>query len=261
MLSEQTIVITGAANGLGRAWTEGFLAEGATVVAADINEEQLGQLSGDRLHTIVTDVSRDSDVKRMIEFAIEQTGRVDVLFNNAGMGYGQQIESAPDGAFEYHIAVHLFGCVNGMRAAIPHMRKQGFGRIVNTISRGAEADTPGTSGYAAAKSGMFAASRVAAQEVKDSDILVNMLIPGPTNTAIWHQDRPELQPASVTFPTALMLGTLPADGPTLAGSSGTRRSTSCLIQMATCRSTSAAVADGYLTHVGQGMSGRRSVSY
>jgi NAD(P)-dependent dehydrogenase (short-subunit alcohol dehydrogenase family) len=210
----QTILITGAANGLGRAWTEGFLAEGATVIAADINEEMLAGLAGESCHTVVTDVSRADQVKAMVEFAIAKTGRLDVLFNNAGMGYGHKIESAPDDAFEQHVAVHLFGCVNGMRAAIPHMRQQGFGRIINTISRGAEVNAPGTSGYAAAKAGMFAASRVAAQEVRDTDILVNMLIPGPTNTSIWHRDRPELQSASVTFPTAKMLATLPAGGPT-----------------------------------------------
>lgn len=213
-LEDQTIVITGAASGLGRAWTTGFLAEGATVLAVDIDGDKLAALSGDRLHTLVVDVAEADQVQSMVDVAIARTGRIDVLFNNAGMGYGHRIESAPDGFFEHHIAVHLFGCVNGMRAAIPHMRERGFGRIINTISRGAEVNTPGTSGYAAAKAGMFAASRVAAQEVRDTDILVNMLIPGPTNTDIWGRDRPELQSPDATWPTARMLATLPSGGPT-----------------------------------------------
>ena len=110
--------------------------------------------------------------------------------------------------------MHLFGCANGMRAAIPVMRAQSYGRIINTVSRNAEADVPGTSAYAAAKAGMWAASRVAAREVDDADILINMLIPGPTNTAIWGRDMPKLQAPAVTYPTAKMLATLPADGPT-----------------------------------------------
>ena len=214
MLEDKTIVITGAASGLGRAWTEGFLKEGATVVAADINEKALGDLAGGKLHTIVTDVAREEQVKRMVAFAVERTGRIDVLFNNAGVAYQMTLEDAPDGAFEKHVAIHLFGCVNGMRAALPHMRRQNYGRIINTISRGAETDVPRTSAYAASKAAMWAASRVTAREVGDCDILVNLLVPGPTNTAIWGIPVPDLQPPEATYPTARMLATLPAGGPT-----------------------------------------------
>ena len=163
--------------------------------------------------TMVVDVADAAQVRQMIDYAVDQTGRLDVLFNNAGLAFGHKVEESPDKAFERHVAVHLFGCVNGMKAAIPHMRQQGYGRIVNTISRNAETDLPGTSAYSAAKAGMWAASRVAAREVADADILVNMLIPGPTNTAIWGRDMPQLQSPEVTYPTARMLATLPADGP------------------------------------------------
>ncbi len=214
MLKERTIIITGAASGIGRAWAEGFTEQGAIVVAADINEDKLNELKDHGIQTIRTDVSDAAQVKAMVEFAVDQSGRVDVLFNNAGLGYGHTVERSPDDAFEHHIAIHLFGCINGMRAAIPHMRRQDYGRIINTISRNAEVDMPGTSAYAAAKAAMWAASRVVAKEVSDADILVNMLIPGPTNTAIWGRDMPNLQAPEVTYPTARMLATLPTDGPT-----------------------------------------------
>ena len=183
MFKDKTILITGAASGLGRAWAQGFSADGATVIAADINGEGLVEVPA--ALRITLDVSRADDVERMIATTVKQTGRIDILFNNAGLGFNKRLENSELGDFEQHIAVHLFAMVNAMRAAIPHMRRQNFGRIINTISRNAEYDTVGTSAYAAAKAGMWAASRVAAAELSDTNILINMLIPGPTRTAIW----------------------------------------------------------------------------
>lgn len=212
-LAGRTVVVTGAASGIGRAWVNGFVADGATVVAADINAAGLAELAPLGVHTFVLDVADSAQVKAMIDYAVRQTGRLDALFNNAGLAYNLTLEASPEGAFERHIAVHLFGCINGMRAAIPIMRRQGTGRIVNTVSRNAEVDVARTSAYAAAKAAMWAASRVTAREVSDADILVNMLIPGPTRTAIWGRDRPEMQSPDVTYPTARLLATLPAGGP------------------------------------------------
>ena len=142
---------------------------------------------------LTVDVSDSNQVEQMILDSIEQTGRIDVLFNNAGVGFNKRLEKKLKGDFEQHIAVHLFAMVNAIRAAIPHMRTQNYGRIINTISRNAEYDVVGTSAYAAAKAAMWAASRVTAAELHDTNILINMLIPGPTRTAIWGRDMPEFQ--------------------------------------------------------------------
>ena len=214
MVKKKTIVITGAASGIGRAWAKAFNEEGANVIGCDINQEGLSSLKELGISTLVTDVSKDQQVKDLVNFAIEKTGRLDVVFNNAGMGYGHKLEESPVGAFEHHVAVHLFGCVYGMKNAIPIMRKQGSGRIINTISRNAETNTPGTSAYSAAKAAIWSASRVAAYEVSDSDILINMIIPGPTNTGIWGRDMKHLQSPEATYPTARMLATLKEGGPT-----------------------------------------------
>ena len=211
MFEGQTILITGAASGLGRAWAEGFTADGATVIAADINNKGLIEVPA-AIHLTV-DVSSASEVEQMIADGIAQTGRIDVLFNNAGLGFNKRLENSQDGDFEQHIAVHLFAMVNAMRAAIPHMRAQNYGRIINTISRNAENDVIGTSAYAAAKAAMWAASRVTAAELQDTNILINMLIPGPTRTAIWGKDMQNFQEPSATYPTAKMLASFANDGP------------------------------------------------
>ncbi|MFL2697674.1 MAG: SDR family NAD(P)-dependent oxidoreductase [Gammaproteobacteria bacterium] len=213
-IKDKSVVITGAANGIGRAWAENFHKEGAKVIACDIDKGNLDTLSELGIKTIEVDVSKDLEVKRMIDFALSENGSLDVLFNNAGLGYGYQLEDSPEGAFEQHVAVHLFGCVYGMKYAIPIMKKQERGRIINTISRNAETNTPTTSAYSAAKAGIWSASRVTANEVSASNILINMLIPGPTNTKIWGRKVDHLQGPIETYPTAKMLATLEDGGPT-----------------------------------------------
>lgn len=213
-LEGRTVVVTGAASGIGRALAEGFLRGGARVVAADVQASGLVPLREKGALIQHTDVRLREQVEALIERARSETGRVDALFNNAGIGDRGRIEELAPGQLERMIEIHLYGTIWGMRAAIPVMRAQNYGRIVNTLSRAAEISAPGSGAYSAAKAGMWAATRAAAAETADADILVNGLIPGPTNTAIWGRDMPRLQPPEVVYPTARMLATLPAGGPT-----------------------------------------------
>ena len=80
------------------------------------------------------------------------------MFNNAGMGFGYKVDSFPDGSFEHHVSVHLFGTVYGMRYALPLMQQQGYGRIINTIS-GMLRPMQKELAYAAAKAGIWSATR------------------------------------------------------------------------------------------------------
>ena len=214
MLKDKTILITGAASGLGKAWSKKFSEEGARVFACDINEEGLTELKDLDIDTQVIDVSSPSHVQSFVESAITDTGNIDVLFNNDGMGFGYKLDSFPDGAFEHHVSVHLFGTVYGMRYALPLMQRQGYGRIINTISRNAETNVEKTSAYSAAKAAIWSATRVAANENIDHNILINMIIPGPTNTNIWGKDMPHLQSPEDTYPTARLLACLEEGGPT-----------------------------------------------
>ncbi len=207
-----TILITGAGSGLGKAWSRGFLADGASVVAADVNPAGLTELEALGAVTVVCDVADEAAVQAMIAAAVEHTGRLDVLFNNAGIGMNRPFLDVPAGEFERHVEVHLYGMIYGMRHALPVMQRQGSGRIVNTISRAAEFTGPRNAAYAAAKAGMWAATRSACRDVVEEDIRINMLIPGPTNTPIWGRDMPQMQSPEATYPTAKMLATLPKEG-------------------------------------------------
>ncbi len=207
----KTVVITGAASGIGRALALGFANDGARVVATDINEAALREIASERIATLAVDVGRDDDVRRMIAFAQKNTGRVDVLFNNAGLGGAKVIEQIEDDMFERYIRVHLFGAFYGTRAALKVMRQQGFGRIVNTLSRHAGQRATGFAAYASAKAGMLALTRVTSAEVAGVDILVNGMIPGPTKSGMMTGDN--LQAPEAVYPGALWLATLPTGGP------------------------------------------------
>ena len=214
-LEGRTVIVTGAASGIGRAIALGASGDGAVVVAVDIDDaglSTLGAEAGIVVHH--ADVTDERQVRTAVDRAASETGRVDVLVNNAGVAGRGTIETSATGAFEHTVAVHLFGALYGMRAALPHMRAQRFGRIVNVLSRAAEVAAPDGVAYSAAKAALFAVTRAAAKEVAGDGILVNGLIPGPTNTAIWGVDRPDLQAADVVYPHARFLFELPDDGPT-----------------------------------------------
>lgn len=212
-IAGQTVIVTGAASGIGRALAANFAKDGAQVVAVDVNGEGLASLAGDGIETVVGDVTQPDVLDQATHTALDRTGRVDVLVNNAGIGLRRKIEDLSVGDFEAVYAVHVLGSLYGIRAVAGAMRKQGHGRIISIVSRAPEECLPGGSAYAGAKAALWAVSRSAAAELAEDGVLVNCLIPGPTNTALWNRPRPDLQSPDVVYPTALALATLPAGGP------------------------------------------------
>src|SRR5262249_36767208 len=131
--------------------------------------------------------------------------------NNAGFGLRRKIEDLSVGEFEAVYAVHVLASVYGIRAVAPAMRRQQYGRIISVVSRSAEDCKASNSAYSSAKAALWAVSRCAAAELVEDGVLVNGLIPGPTNTGLWDRPRPDLQSPEAVYPTALALATLPSD--------------------------------------------------
>jgi 3-hydroxybutyrate dehydrogenase len=209
-LSEMTVAITGAASGIGYALGQGFLQDGARLLAVDRHGGGLKPLAEQGATTAIVDVADPAQVQMMVDLAVESYGRLDVLINNAGIGYRARITDYGPGRFEEIIQVNLFGPFYGLSAALPVMRRQGFGRIINLLSRAAETGSPDMPAYGCSKAALFALTRSAAKEIEEgTDILINGLIPGVTKTGLM----PQGQDPSVVYPTARMLATLPAGGP------------------------------------------------
>lgn len=208
-LREMTVLVTGAASGIGFALCEGFLDDSACVIAVDRNPEGMKPLAEKGAVTLQVDVSNPMQVQQMVKTAVKETGRLDVLFNNAGLGLRCDLPDHKPDQFEEVIRVNLFGPVYGMRYAIPVMQSQKFGRIINLVSRVPEFGAAGMSAYGSSKAALWAATRHVANEVKDADVLINGLIPGPTKSGMM----PKGQNPSKVYPTARMLATLSAGGP------------------------------------------------
>jgi len=183
-------VITGAASGIGRATARRFRAEGARLVLADIDEDGgaavAAELGGQAAHVVFrrVDVTDVAAVDALMQDAVETHGRLDVLFNNAGIGiYGKTPDLDPE-LWHHVINVDLHSVFYGCRAAIPHLRKNGGGAIINTASISGLFGDYGLSAYSAAKGAVANYTRTLAVDHARENIRVNSVCPGPIDTAL-----------------------------------------------------------------------------
>lgn len=185
----QCVVITGAASGMGRATAERFAAAGAFVVLADLDAEK-GQAAADaigrdRALFVRTDVSREEDVAALIAAATKERGRIDCLFNNAGVFDTQNsiLEFTPD-SFRRMTDILLMGPMLGTKHVAPVMRKQGGGVIINTTSVTAMQAAGISVSYSVAKAGLVHFTTTAAAELGKHSIRVNAVCPGGVLTGM-----------------------------------------------------------------------------
>src|ERR1700730_16823869 len=153
----KTWFITGTSSGLGRLLAERLLQRGDRVVATLRHEgalDELKQQYDDRLHVLTLDVTDIREVHTNISAAFEAMGRIDVVVNNAGYGLFGAAEEVTDEQIERQIATNLTGSIQVIRAALPHLRRQGGGRIVQVSSEGGQIAYPNFSLYHATKFGI-----------------------------------------------------------------------------------------------------------
>ena len=177
--------ITGTSNGLGRVLTEKLLARGDRVVATVRKADALAELKtmhGEQLLVVTVDITDTAGSRRTVDEAFARLGRIDVVVSNAGYGLFGAAEELTDAQIDQQIATNLVGSIQLIRAALPHLRAQGGGRILQVSSEGGQIAYPGFSVYHASKWGIEGFIEAVSQEVAPFGIDFVLVEPGPTRT-------------------------------------------------------------------------------
>lgn len=183
-LKDKVALVTGAGQGMGRAIARQFAAEGAIVVALDLNLEAAQQTlegCGEQHLARALNVADAAAVNALVDEVLALRGRVDVLVNNAGTGGMDSFTEMSDEAWARVIGVNLNGAFYCARAAVRAMLKTGGGTVVNVGSTSAVSGD-GPAHYVTSKAALMGLTRVMAKELAKSGVRVNTLVPGPTNT-------------------------------------------------------------------------------
>ena len=185
-------IVTGAASGIGRALCEEFGRKNAVVVASDINSEDVKEVAsgiteaGGHAVSAKLDVSQSEEVKTFVKKTVNEYGRVDYIFNNAGIAVCGEVRDMELAHWEKVIAVNLMGVVYGTSAAYSLMVKQGFGHIVNVASLAGLIGYPTNIPYAAAKSAVVGLSTSLRFEGDELGVKVSVVCPGFIDTGIYN---------------------------------------------------------------------------
>jgi 3-oxoacyl-[acyl-carrier protein] reductase len=188
-LEGKVALVTGAGSGIGRATAELFAKEGAKVAVVDLSDEAgeqtveaIRELGGDSIF-IRADVSNADDVAAMIGKTVDAWGKIDILYNNAGIPMGATpIEDVEDDFFDKTMAVNVRSVHLGIKHVVPHMKQQGGGVILNTASTAGIRPRPGLSAYAASKGAVIALTKALALELAPFKIRVVSINPVATDT-------------------------------------------------------------------------------
>ena len=196
-IAGKVVVITGASSGLGEATARHLSAQGASVVLGARRVDRIQALAaelagtGGKAIAIATDVTDYDQVKRLVDAAVQAYGRVDVMINNAGLMPHSPLERLKIDDWDRTIDVNIKGVLYGIAAALPHMKQQKSGHIINVSSVAGHKVTPGGAVYAATKHAVRALSEGLRLEVKPYNIRTTVISPGAVATEL---------PDSVTEP-------------------------------------------------------------
>lgn len=185
---EKVVIVTGASSGIGKELAIKFAMEGARVVLSARREEKLKEISeginkmGGKSIFVKSDVSEREDVKKLYQRALEEFSRVDILVNNAGVGLYGEVEKLDDDSLLKIFRTNVFGPLYCIQEAIPIMKRQGGGHIVNISSVAGRRAMPGVAGYAMTKFALHALSESLRIELLPYNIKVTVISPGLIKT-------------------------------------------------------------------------------
>ena len=190
-LEGRIAIVTGAGRGIGHAVAMALAREDATVVLAARTRQQLAATataireSGGTALAIPTDVTQDAAVEAMVEQAIAELGRVDILVTAAGFASFGPVAGTKPADWDGMLAVNLRAVMVTCRAVLPMMIRQRRGTIINVASVAAHRAIPGAAAYTATKAGVVGFSRVLAEELRAEGVRVGVLVPGAVDTPLW----------------------------------------------------------------------------
>jgi 3-hydroxybutyrate dehydrogenase len=198
MLKGKSAVITGSTSGIGLGYAKALAAEGVNVVingfgdAAEIEKERAA-LADQGVTALYSpaDMTKPAEIADMIAFAEAELGNVDILINNAGIQHVAGVADFPDEKWDAIIAINLSSAFHTIKHALPHMRRAGWGRIVNTASAHALTASPNKSAYVAAKHGIAGLTKTVALEVAEENITVNAICPAYVWTPLVEKQIPD----------------------------------------------------------------------
>jgi 3-oxoacyl-[acyl-carrier protein] reductase len=188
-LADRVAVVTGGSRGIGRAAIDGFATLGAHVVVNYVKDREAAdstvaesERKGVRAIAVQADVSRAGDAQRLIDATVGHFGRIDFLVCNAGIWEGSAVDAMSEAAWDTTLDLNLKGTWAACKAAVPHMKTKGFGRIVIVSSTAGQRGEANVSNYAASKGGQIAFTKSLGAELGPFGINVNAVAPGWVDT-------------------------------------------------------------------------------
>ncbi|MFK4583780.1 glucose 1-dehydrogenase [Bradyrhizobium ottawaense] len=189
-LKDRVAIVTGAAGGIGRSICHRFLDEEVKIIAIDVNGDALKALATalgvdeSRMLPFAVDITDYAKIREVVESGVASFGKLDILVNNAGWDVAAPFLKTEPDLWEKIISINLKGPLNLHKAALPHLVSAGGGKIVNVASDAGRVGSSGESVYSACKGGLIAFSKTIAREHARDNIRVNVVCPGPTDTAL-----------------------------------------------------------------------------